>query len=198
MADPITASGDIRNVVKSLTGLPATYSGHCEVIVNDRDFDIVARNAMLLLTALNFSPVVATPIMVHIWYSALIPARMIRSLRDNILPLIQEVRTKIQMKPDKSLLSKTWTFGAQSLRLVLTKERWDRLPSYFEVPEGLSTAQAQVIRTSTTLAPEREDYVHRALYAQPPAQRVCTMKFREEGVLLPFGSYRGEFDTPNP
>ena len=184
--------------MKSLIGLPETYAGHCEVVVNDKDSDIVARNAILLLIALHFSPEVATPMMLHIWYSALLPGQMLHSLRDNILPLVQEVCNKIQAKPAQSLLSKTWIYGTRSLRLVLTKNQWDHLPSYFEIPHGLSAAHAQVIRVSTTLAPERKDYVERALFAQPPAWRVCTMKFRKDGILLPFGSSRQEFDTPNP
>ena len=184
--------------MKSLVGLPETYAGHCEVVVNDRDLDIVARNAILLLIALHFSPETAAPMMLHLWYSALIPAQMLRSLQDNILPLIQEVCNKIQAKPAQSLLSKTWTYGTRSLRLVLTKEQWDHLLPYFEVPDGLSAAQAQIIRALTTLAPERKDYLERALLTQPPAWRVCTMKFRKDGVLLPFGSSRQELDSPNP
>lgn len=182
----------------SLTGLPETYVGHCEVVANDRDPDIVARNAILLLTALHYSPNAATPIMLHIWYSALIPAQMLRSLQDNILPLIQEVCNKIQTKPARSLLSKTWIYGTRSLRLVLAKEQWDNLLLYLEVPDGLSVAHAQAVRASTTLAPERKDYLERALFTQPPAWRVCTKKFREDGILLPFGSSRKEFDTLNP
>ncbi len=182
----------------SLAGLPASYTGHCEVVVNDRDPDVVARNAILLLVALHFSPEVATSTMLHVWYSALISTDMLRSLQDSILPLIQDVCIKIQAKPAQSLLSKTWTFGSRSLRLVLTKQEWDRLPSYFEVPNGLSMAQAQAIRVSTTLAPERKDFLDRALLNQPPAWRACTVKFRKDGILLPFGSTRKELDTPNP
>lgn len=185
-------------MVQSLIGLPATYTGHCEVVINDRDPDIVARNAILLLIALNFSPDAATPIMLHTWYSALVPPEMLRSLRNSVLPLIQEVCKKIQAKPAQSLLSKTWTFGTRSLRLVLTKEQWNHLPSYFEIPDGLSMAQAQAIRASTTMAPERKDYLDRALLNQPPAWRICVMKFRKDGILLPFGSSCKEFDTPIP
>jgi hypothetical protein len=90
---PLTtpASGDPRNIIKTLTGLPETYSGHCEVVVNDRDFDIVARNVILLLMALQFDPDTATPIMLHMWYSALIPAQMLRCLQEKVLPLVQDV-----------------------------------------------------------------------------------------------------------
>ena len=184
--------------MKSLIGLPETYAGHCEVVINDKDSDIVARNAILLLIALHFSPKEATPMMLHIWYSALVPAQMLESLRDNILPLIQEVCNKIQAKPAQLFLSKTWTYGTRSLRLILTKEQWNHLLRYFEIPDGLSAAQAQAIRLSTTLAPERKDYLERALLSQPPAWRVCTMKFRKNGILLPFGSSRQEYDSPNP
>ena len=136
--------------------------------------------------------------MLHMWYSAMIPERMLRVLQDNLLPPIQEVCNKIQTKPAKCFFSKTWTYGMRSLRLVLTKEQWKSLPAYLIVPDGLSALQAQAIRTSTTLASERKDYVERELFVQPPVWRVCKMKFRKDGILLPFGSSRKGFDTPNP
>ena len=201
-ASPFTdarkASGDMRNLVKSLIGLPKTYPGSCEIILNDDDADIVARNAILLLVAFRFEPEVATPLMLHVWYSALIPADMLHSLQNEILPLIKEVCTRIQAKPAQALLSETWTFGTRSLRLVLTKIQWDRLPSYLEVPNGLCMAGAQTIRALKTSPPAMKDYVDRVLLKKPPAWRACAMKFRRDGLLCPFGSSREEFDTPNP
>jgi hypothetical protein len=61
------------------------------------------------------------------------------------------------------MLSKRWTFGARSLRLLLTKDNWDQLLSYFEVPEGLSAAEAQRLGRKTTMAPKVKDHVDRAL-----------------------------------
>ena len=65
-ADIALASGDIRNIMKSLTGLSKIYAEHCNIITNDRDSDIVVKNAILLLTTLHFNPITATPIMLHI------------------------------------------------------------------------------------------------------------------------------------
>ncbi|TVY40387.1 hypothetical protein LSUB1_G002857 [Lachnellula subtilissima] len=192
------ASGDIRNVVTTLAELPSSFSGKCDVVINDMDPDIVARNTILLLIALHYEPEQAGMMMIHLWYSALISAEMLKSLRDNILPLIEDVRTKIKDKPPTSLQSKKWTYGSRSLRLVLKKSEWCLLPSYFQVPSSLSATKAQEIRISTTLAPSRKDYVDRALYSRPPAWRVCMMKFRQNGILLPFGLPRDEFNTPNP
>jgi hypothetical protein len=75
---------------------------------------------------------------------------------------------------------------------------WDRLPSYLQVPDGLSMAEAKKVMVSTTLAQARRDYLDIALYTRPPYWGVCTTKFRKDGILLPFGFSRGEFDTPNP
>ncbi|KAL1982084.1 hypothetical protein VTN96DRAFT_1797 [Rasamsonia emersonii] len=192
------ASGDLRNVVKSLASLPADFSGNCNIVVNDRDLDIVARNVLLILVSFHYEPAEASVIMVHLWYSALLPEAMLSSLRAKLLPLIQDACSKVRDKRKDALLAKTWKCGSRSLRLVLRKEQWDQLPAYLDVPAGLSTDQAQRVRRSTTLAPHREDYRHRDLYNKPPEWRVCIMKFREDGILLPFGACRREFCTPNP
>ena len=192
------ASGDLRNLLKSVLGLPQVYTGDLETVLNDRDFDIVSRNAILLLTAVHFDPDTAAMMMLHLWYSVLLPAETLDQLRESILPLIREVCGKIQAKSSGTMLSKKWTFGKRSLRLVLSKENWSSLLSYFEVPEGLSAMQAQELRRSTTMVPRRKDYVDRALYTKPPGWRAGTMKFREDGLLLPFSASRREFDTPNP
>lgn len=54
------------------------------------------------------------------------------------------------------------------------------------------------VRRATTLALERKNYVDRGLFNLPPAWRVGMMKFRKDGILLPFGVPRDDFDTPNP
>ncbi len=192
----IIASGDLRSVVKTLAALPTTYAGHCQVIVNDQNEIIVFRNAILLLTALNFESTAATAIMIHLWYSALIPAKIFGALRERVLPLIKEVCNENRTKAASTSIPKKWIYGARSIRLILTKAEWNRLRSYFEVPEGLSMAIVQENRAN--IAPHRNDNFEQTLYCQAPPWRVCRTKFRDEGILLPFGSSRDEFDVPNP
>ncbi len=193
------ASGDIRNAVKSIVdGLSYGYDGRCTLVINDINFMVVARNAILLFVALSLEPDEAVPIMIHIWYSALLPHAMIDTLRHMVLGRFAEVCEKIKDKPSTSLQAKTFYFGRGSLRLVLKKHQWDELKDYFNVPPGLTQEDAQAIRRRVMLAPERVDYLHRALCNQPPAIRVATVTFREDGILLPHGASRGTFDTPNP
>jgi len=193
------ASGDIRNVIKSIAdGLPNGYNGQCSLVINDINFMVVARNAILLLVALSLETDDAVMTMIHVWYSALLPHVMIDTLWHAVLGRIVDVCEKIKNKPSTSFQAKTFSFGKTSLRLVLKKHQWDELKEYFSVPQGLAKQDAQAIRRQCMLAPERADYLHRALCNQPPSIRVATMRFREDGILLPHSASREKFDIPNP
>lgn len=193
------ASGDIRNVVKSIIeGLPDGYDGRCTLVINDINFMVIARNAILLFVALSLEPEEAVTILIHVWYSALLARVMIDTLRHVALGRIVEVCEKIKYKPSTSLQAKTFSFGKRSLRLVLKKHQWDELKDYFNVPPDLTQQDAQGIRRRVMLAPERVDYLHRALCNQPSPIRVATVTFREDGILLPHGASREKFDIPNP
>ncbi|KAI1941378.1 hypothetical protein LOZ66_001894 [Ophidiomyces ophidiicola] len=191
-------SGDPRNLIKTVAALPDGYSGKVDATLNDADFSIVARNVILLLTALHLPPETATPIILHTWYSAQLPASMLGVLHTEILPLVEAVAKKVKNKAAKTLLAKTWTYGQSSLRLDLVREQWLQLPAFFKVPAKLSVEEASRLRSQITMAPSREDYAHRALCMQPPSWRLSKVIFRTDGILLPFGSPREEFDTPNP
>ena len=122
------ASGDPRNVIKTIASVPDTYHNCTTCIINDRDFDIVARNLILLLIALvNEDIDQAADMMLHIWYSPLIRSNDIEFLVTKIRPLLETVVDKIKDKAPGALLGKTWTFGSRSVRTVLTKEAWSLL-----------------------------------------------------------------------
>lgn len=133
-----TASGDFRNAVKTVACLPEKYQQPISVVLNDRDFDIVARNAIMLLVLLphyqGSDQVLET--VIHLWYSAKIPSSYLHHIQSTILPLIQDVCAKVKDKAAGTILGKTWTFGDNYLRLVLSKEHWLLLPGYLEVPNG--------------------------------------------------------------
>lgn len=69
----LTASGDIRNVVRTLVSLPLEYKNTVQLVINDLDIDIVARNFVLLITAIrSHDEKEAAEHMIHLWYSALV------------------------------------------------------------------------------------------------------------------------------
>lgn len=193
------ASGDLRNVAKTIAQLPSSYNQAVDVTMNDRDIDIVARNAIMLLIALVVDNIgEAVDCIIHIWYSALIRKSHLDILQQQIRPLIESVCERIKSKEPSSLLGKTWIFGQRSLRLVLEKSLWDKLLSYMNIPEGLTAERANHIRITVTLAESRKDYRDRHLLFQSPSRRIAKNRFREDGLLLPFGSRRHDFREPNP
>ena len=186
-------------MVKTIASAPTSYTNSITAVINDKDFDIVARNAIFLLIAMVVqNQTEAVDCMIHIWYSAFIRIDHADILTTQIRPLIQDVITKIAGKASGATLGKTWTFGSRTVRLVLTKQKWESLLSYFETPHGLSAKKAQQVRISIMLADGRKDFRDRAMLSQPPVHRVCMNRFREDGMLLPFGKSREGFDKPNP
>jgi len=81
---------------------------------------------------------------------------------------------------------------------VVSKEAWQATLSYLSLPTGLSSQGAHSLRLAVALAPERKDHLERHLFTLSPTQRVCFLRFRQDGILLPFSYSRSEHSTPNP
>ncbi|KAH8674391.1 hypothetical protein BGZ60DRAFT_468760 [Tricladium varicosporioides] len=204
------ASGDLRHVVRTIASLPHNMMQQFDVTMNDLEFDVVARNTILLLLALTIqdsttaeastSPLSNAEALIHVWYSASFPSYVLSQLQDRVKPLITEVCSKITHKPPSTTLGETWKFSnGRTLRLVLKQKDWLRLADFLDVPEDMSVEDAAAIRRTVTLAPERLDYRDRWYFKDAsPFMRIAKQKFQEDGILIPFGHPRTAFDTPNP
>ncbi|EME83216.1 uncharacterized protein MYCFIDRAFT_45968 [Pseudocercospora fijiensis CIRAD86] len=193
------ASGDLRNVFLTLASLPSSYSGTVTATVNDLDFEVVARNVIMLLIMLSAeNNTLATQSIIHLWYSAFLRQKDMDFLQLKIRPLLQDVVNKISGKAPSTLCGKTWKWRKCSLRVELTQARWNQLLNFLDVPIGLSTAKAHQERKAVTLANGRTDYLERRLLCHRPAHRVVDVRYRDDGVLAPFGYSRKEFTVPNP
>jgi hypothetical protein len=209
-ADYRIASGDLRSVIKTCANLPETLTQDIEVTLNDREFQVVARNAVILLFAL--SSVSDTAIdneqdtselsesLIHLCYSAFLPDSLIAQIKKQVIPLFEEVCGKLRDKPPGTNFGKTWSFDSgQSVRLILPRERWFELEQYTCVADGLTPKEASDLRTRTTLAPERADFRDRWHFKEATTfTRIAKQKFREDGLLLPYGHPRIGFEHPNP
>ncbi|KAI1359481.1 hypothetical protein F5Y08DRAFT_349648 [Xylaria arbuscula] len=193
------ASGDLRNVVLSVASLPQAFKSPLSIVINDREIDIVARNLiMLLLMLVEEDRVVAAESMLHIWYSALVTEACYTLLQEKIKPIIEDVCNKTVGKPGQSIFGKTWTFGGSSVRVVLTRVAWVQLLSYFEVPTRMTKKTAHDVRQAVVNAPSRVDFVDRSILMQPPNRGLGTIKYRQDGILIPFGQSHDAFIIPNP
>lgn len=200
-----TASGDLRNVLKTLERVPTTYKGRLKVVINDKSFDVIARNAILLLMALVANDKNDTIVendaissMLHIWYSAFLTRSHADFLSKRIRPLIEAACQEIKDDHVDHILTKQFSSGVLSLNFTFTKAEWHALLSLCSERTDLTTAQAKDIRTDSTLAPAALDNREvRLMYLTGP-RRVCEHRFLEDGILLPFGHSRDPHTVPNP
>ncbi|KAK4207107.1 hypothetical protein QBC37DRAFT_456544 [Rhypophila decipiens] len=176
------ASGDLRNVVKTISDLPATTLQAIQITINDREFAVVARNVILLLFALDTLSVAPSdeeksrfPVaeaLIHLWYSAFVPANMLAMMRNAVRPFISDVCTKIANKSTAACLGKTWKFASgRSLRLVLSKDQWLRV-------------DRMLCADDLTLERAKDDFKE-----PTPSSRIAKGRFREDGLLLPVRAF---------
>ncbi|EED17851.1 conserved hypothetical protein [Talaromyces stipitatus ATCC 10500] len=191
------ASGDPRNFIKTIASLSGEYQGYIHVDINDRDETVVARNVLMILIALNFPPETASDMIIHIWYSAFLTESIAQSIKNTILPIIQDVLNSNIVKPGASS-SALWTYGETKLSVELDGKVWNLLLAYCNGNHYISFEHAADLRRSVTMVLSRIDYLDRAMFLLPPSWRVAKIKFRTDGLLLPFGAARGDFNVPNP
>ncbi|KAI5358998.1 hypothetical protein J4E82_011760, partial [Alternaria postmessia] len=97
-------------------------------------------------------------------------------------------------------VKKTWIFHRdKALSVTLQADQWLRMDAFLEVPAGLTKESAEQLRAAVVMAPERADYRDRWYFKDAcPSMRLAKQQFREDGLLLPFGHSRVEFNVPNP
>ncbi len=103
------ASGDLRNVVETVNGIPNDFKQKCTIVINDKDPTIIIRNAIFLLLAFIFQDGEASELIVHLWYSASLPSQMWRGVTEKVMPFIRDLIIKHQMAPDDKLSGKYGT-----------------------------------------------------------------------------------------
>jgi hypothetical protein len=197
-------------VVQTVRRLPDVCMSKVDMTINDLDFEVMARNTMLLLYVLSSLDETHSTdetdvgsiaeALIHLWYSAFLTVELNSNFRLRVLPFFTEVCEKTKNEKMHATIEKTWKFTIGcTVRLVLRREQWIRLSQYFKIPESISQEAAHSIRTATVLAPERVDYRDRWHYKDlSPPVRVAKQRFREDGLLIPFGYSRGGFVIPNP
>lgn len=187
----LIASGDLGNVFTTIANLPQKYSGSIEFTINDVEFQIVARNIIILLIPLVIEDIdQAIDCMIHIWYSVMIRKSDMFVLQKRIAPILATIQKEIKALnlPEGGTLQKTLSFGSRSLKIGLSREAWNKLPGFLTAPTGLSTPSHAW----------RTDDVHRRMVLMPPSRRLAYTKWLTDGLLLPYGHPLHDFTEHNP
>ena len=87
----MAASGDLRCTMKTILSVPSGHKKRCAIVIIDGDPLVALRNTILLLLALMFPNGEASELIFHLWYSASLPAHIIRFISEKLTPRIREL-----------------------------------------------------------------------------------------------------------
>ncbi|KAI0028620.1 hypothetical protein K488DRAFT_89555 [Vararia minispora EC-137] len=181
------ASGDLRNVVRTVNGLSEDYTGRTRILMNDHDGFVTIRNVMLFLILGQIPDKRrAVDIAVHFWYSAFLPA----DYEAEIFAIVDG-------------LCASWSGGTVHIRLTeTTKLSCDISPGCYELLKMCRDSVYTCDHAAHEIekirfAPSRVDYLHKEFYPLSPSHRLSFFHFRKSGILLPCAAPTERFTSPN-
>jgi len=185
----LTASGDLRNVMKTVVELLVHYQKQCRVITNDRDPDIAIHNVMILLVAFAFPNGDASKLIVHLWYSSAIPSSMyLAGIIERLVPMVRQICEIIEDDADTADITTLCKFesphkSSSSLTVTLKKREWLRMLKSLTQEEPLSLDLANknqrkdMFGTSST---SLKDLIEYGWFLMSPDHRISDRKWRNE------------------
>lgn len=185
------ATGDLRDVVKTVNSLPETYSGHLRVLLNDGTSPIACRN-LVMLSLLGTIPdeKLAADVVLHLWYSTFIPAEYLVQMATAVAKFLDGPVERLTTSRPVGLHSTiSWCYTPEAMERLMRITTLD--------PSSLSVADAQNEYDRVRQAPSRRDFMDRKYLRLKPSHRVALQEFRRFGIVLPFGAPNSHFNTPN-
>ncbi|KAI1368344.1 hypothetical protein F5Y08DRAFT_355541 [Xylaria arbuscula] len=115
---------DLRDVIKTILGLPDDISAPINVFLTDHAMPKTVRNLILLLMALSAEdPDATAECAVHFWYGPFIPKWCLPAIRELVGPFLDEFQPTDEGQNEEAepVNTKQWSFGSASLSAVLTQ-----------------------------------------------------------------------------
>ncbi|KAG6809792.1 hypothetical protein H0H92_014721 [Tricholoma furcatifolium] len=185
------ASGDIRNLIRTVNGLPENYSGRCDILFNDWNALVVGHNVVVLWALLNpdLTIDIAAEFALHLMYSSLLTVEMSEFLSSKgITNLLRDLtngqRTSISIRGKGKLhvmLDPDSGLGG-TIRMLGTTY------GYRAAVNAYTKIMCNILR---------QDYTDRHLNNLEPTHRLAFSRYRASGILAPFSLDVSHFVEPN-
>lgn len=119
------------------------------------------------------------------------------AISEKVVPLIKDVCQKIKNKAPRQLLSKVWNLATLPWDLHI---EWFRLLDVLEPKYSSKLAEESrvAIMASADETADRDSIERNLFFLPQKFHRVVEVRYRESGILLPFGADLSAFNKPNP
>ncbi|KAJ6568386.1 hypothetical protein DFH09DRAFT_918084 [Mycena vulgaris] len=188
------ASGDLRNLIRTVNNLPSDYAGYCDILLNDTNPVLVNRNLVILFVLLSSGPSLeeAAEFSTHLMYSAALPKEGSGYLQ-RCIEFIYDSGGEFEV--DLSFQRCLDTRGEGKVYSVQPRAGIKRLLEMFHSTYPLSSALKSM--KETTMTSDRLDLREKYFAGLKPPHRMAFQRFRESGILAPFALNTVNFTEPN-
>lgn len=146
---------------------------------------------MLLVLAGHPDPDVAVDISVHFWYSVLMP----QEYPLHIMSICTRMMRHFYEKPSTPFpLGDRSTLNIDDQDVLEDTQGWFR---HYLDPSSMSAEKASLEYSRIMSVPSRRDFVDKIKASLRPSHRLAFTRFRETGVMLPFGATHAHFNYAN-
>ncbi|KAF7345462.1 DUF4470 domain-containing protein [Mycena venus] len=190
------ASGDLRNLIRTVNSLPWDYAGYCDILLNNTNPVLVNRNLVILFVLLSSGPSIeeAAEFCTHLMYSAALPEAGAEYVK-RCINFIYSPETGGEPEADLSFRRCLDTRGEGKVYAVQPSAGIKRLLEMSHSNYTLSSALQSM--KDATLAPDRLDFREKYYAGLKPPHRMAFQRFRESGILAPFSLNTSNFTQPN-
>ncbi|GJE94087.1 DUF4470 domain-containing protein [Phanerochaete sordida] len=181
------ASGDLRNVMETVNGLPQDFAGTLKVVMNDRDVYVTLRNIIMLeILARTPNKRRAADIVLHLWYSAFLPDEYdveITAIGMDLATATGALHVELGSNAALDADISDELRALCSLLLVFSR--------------GYGADHAMQELTRVRFNSDRVDFRHRQWLRCEPSHRLALLEYTKYGLVLPFGAHKAHFKNPN-
>lgn len=184
------------------TGEEPSYKS--EFFINDTDPNHLVRTILgvLLLTHPTNNAVLVAEAFVHLWYSAKIPKKVMDMIRSIVEEPLREAYgvvkrfTEIRKIAEEMILPMYILGRTIPVWIHLRLAQWEQVLAFLAPSPGMTSKLAQCVRNvDLAKRPEMTDLMRAQMYE---GRAACMDRWKADGILLPFGHSRAQFDTLNP
>ncbi|KAK7472522.1 hypothetical protein VKT23_000637 [Stygiomarasmius scandens] len=186
------ASNDIRDLIKTVNGLPKDFRGRCSVVLNNSDPITINRSLVVLFVLLNPGTSIdeSAELATHFLYSAFLTAPMAAYLQQSVQHIYSSQHEgAISFRANIPTRGRGKIFSLQTL--VGVKPAMEMFQSSFSIFEGLKSIRKYFS------SPEMVDRLDHFFSKLIPSHRAAYRRFHETGVLAPFSLSTEAFIHPN-
>lgn len=180
------ASGDLRNLISTVNGLPEEYSGKCEILCNDWNELMVGHNLVILHALLSSEAPVeeVAELSLHLMYSPFLTATA-SSFLNRAIWILRSARISCKLPSRVKGILRVF------MQVDALDSTFDMLLSTYGRDAALRSYHRIMQNT------QRQDYRDRYTAALRPGHQLAFSRFRQQGVLAPFSLDTTHFTEPN-